>query len=52
MKEKCPKCDSPKIRKYGTAIASGGIKKQRYQCTKCGHVFTDDEEEVTKGEQI
>lgn len=47
---KCPKCKSIKLRKYGTAIVSGGTKKQRRQCTICGHVFTDEKEEATKEE--
>lgn len=48
MTDKCPECKSIELRKYGTAIVSGGMKKQRYQCTKCGHVFTDKEELITE----
>ncbi len=48
MSEQCPKCKSKELRKYGTAIVSGGTKKQRHQCTKCGHVFTDEDELKTE----
>ena len=44
MEEKCPNCGSTELRKYGMAILSGGMKKQRHQCTKCGRTFTDEEE--------
>lgn len=48
MTEKCPKCKSTELRKYGTKIVSGGIKKQKFQCTDCGHVFTGAEEIKTE----
>ncbi len=55
MIETCPNCGSNEIRKYGVAILSGGTKKQRHQCTKCGRTFTDDDyitTEIEKKEQL
>ena len=44
MEDICPNCGSTELRKYGMALMSGGTKKQRRQCTKCGRTFTDEEE--------
>lgn len=39
----CPKCGSKKIYRYGNKMTSNG-KVQRYQCQKCGYVWSNDNE--------
>lgn len=36
---KCKFCGSREFRKAGFKLLSGGIKKQQYQCKKCGRVW-------------
>ncbi|KKM84889.1 hypothetical protein LCGC14_1294610 [marine sediment metagenome] len=36
---RCPECGSVKMPKAGK-VWSGGKRKQRYQCTNCGHCTT------------
>jgi len=38
---KCPKCGTEETIRAGSKITSEG-KKQRYQCKKCGHTFTEE----------
>lgn len=38
MAFRCPRCRKDKIIKSGKRITVKG-KKQRFQCTLCGHVF-------------
>lgn len=35
---KCPRCNSPRIWKYGFVPTIKG-RKIRYKCTDCGHSF-------------
>lgn len=39
--QKCRRCKSIEISKYGKSISSSG-KKQRYQCQKCGYVWREN----------
>jgi len=39
---KCKHCGSEELRKKGIELQSGSIRKQRWQCKKCGGVTLGD----------